>query len=106
MDRYRGDVIHSSEYRNGDPWRGRPVLVVGFGNSACEQALDLVERGAEVHLAVRSAVNVLPRDIFGVVPVLPGNSYGSFETYWDFGPVFALAFAQARGRKRRKATRN
>lgn len=71
MDQYRGDLLHSSEYRNGDPWKGRPVLVVGFGNSACEQALDLVERGAEVHLAVRSPVNVLPRDIFGVVPVLP-----------------------------------
>jgi len=71
MDQYRGDVVHSSEYRNGDPWRGQPVLVVGFGNSACEQALDLVERGAEIHLAVRSPVNVVPRDIFGVVPVLP-----------------------------------
>ncbi len=71
MDRYRGEVLHSSDYRNGEPWRGRPVLVVGFGNSACEQALDLVERGAEPHLAVRSPVNVLPRDIFGVVPVLP-----------------------------------
>jgi len=71
MDQYRGDLLHSSRYRNGDPWKGRPVLVVGFGNSACEQALDLVERGAEVHLSVRSAVNVLPRDIFGVVPVLP-----------------------------------
>jgi cation diffusion facilitator CzcD-associated flavoprotein CzcO len=70
-DQYRGDVLHSSEYRNGDPWKGRPVLVVGFGNSACEQALDLVERGAEVHLAVRSPVNVLPRDILGVLPVLP-----------------------------------
>src|SRR6202035_4249218 len=43
MDQYRGDVLPSSEYRNGDPWKGRPVLVVGFGNSACEQALDLVE---------------------------------------------------------------
>jgi indole-3-pyruvate monooxygenase len=71
MDQYRGDLLHSSEYRNGDPWKGRPVLVVGFGNSACEQALDLVERGAEVHLAVRSPVNVLPRDIFGILPVLP-----------------------------------
>src|SRR4051794_10377767 len=28
-----GDVLHSSEFRNGDPWKGRPVLVVGFGNS-------------------------------------------------------------------------
>jgi indole-3-pyruvate monooxygenase len=71
MDQFRGDVLHSSEFRNGDPWKGRPVLVVGFGNSACEQALDLVERGAEVHLAVRSPVNVLPRDILGVLPVLP-----------------------------------
>jgi indole-3-pyruvate monooxygenase len=71
MDQYRGDLLYSSQYRNGDPWKGRPVLVVGFGNSACEQASDLVERGAQVHLAVRSPVNVLPRDIFGVVPVLP-----------------------------------
>jgi len=71
MDQYRGDLLHSSEYRNGEPWKGRPVLVVGFGNSACEQALDLVERGAKVHLAVRSAVNVLARDFFGVLPVVP-----------------------------------
>jgi indole-3-pyruvate monooxygenase len=70
MDSYQGQVLHSSEYRNGDPWRGRPVLVVGFGNSACEQAIDLVERGAKTHLSVRSPVNVVPRDLLGVVPVL------------------------------------
>lgn len=70
MDSYRGQVLHSSEYRNGLPWRGRPVLVVGFGNSACEQAIDLVECGARPHLSVRSGVNVVPRDLLGVVPVL------------------------------------
>ncbi len=70
MEEYRGVLMHSSEFRNGDPWKGRPVLVVGFGNSACEQALDLVEHAARVHLAVRSPVNVLPRDVFGLVPVL------------------------------------
>jgi len=70
LDSYRGQVLHSSEYKNGDPWKGRPVLIVGFGNSACEQAIDLVECGAQAHLSVRSPVNVLPRDVFGVVPVL------------------------------------
>ncbi len=70
MDDYRGTVLHSSEYANGEPWRGRTVLVVGFGNSACEQAIDLVEHGAHPHLSVRSAVNVVPRDILGLVPVL------------------------------------
>ena len=56
--------MRSSEYRNGEPWRGRSVLVVGFGNSACEQALDLIEHGAAAHLAVRSPVNAVPRDVF------------------------------------------
>ncbi len=70
MADYRGDVLHSSEYVNGEPWRDRTVLVVGFGNSACEQAMDLVEHGARAHLSVRSAVNVVPRDLLGVVPVL------------------------------------
>jgi cation diffusion facilitator CzcD-associated flavoprotein CzcO len=70
MDSYGGQVMHSSEYRNGDPWRDRTVLVVGFGNSACEQAIDLVECGAHPHLSVRSPVNVIPRDVFGLVPVL------------------------------------
>lgn len=70
MSEYEGDLLHSSEYRNGDPWAGRDVLVVGFGNSACELAIDLVERGARPHLSVRSPVNVIPRDMLGVVPVL------------------------------------
>lgn len=69
MESYAGDLLHSSEYRNGEPWRGKPVLVVGFGNSACEQAIDLVEHGAHVHMSVRSPVNVIPRDLLGV-PIL------------------------------------
>lgn len=70
IDEFAGTVLHSSEYVNGEPWRGENVLVVGFGNSACEQAIDLTEHGAHPHLSVRSAVNVVPRDILGVVPVL------------------------------------
>ena len=70
LDSFGGSVLHSSEYRNGEPWRGGSVLVVGFGNSACEQAIDLVEHGVTTHLSVRSAVNVVPRDVFGLVPIL------------------------------------
>jgi len=45
------------------------VLVVGFGNSACEIAIDLYEQGATPSMAVRSPVNVIPRDVLGI-PVL------------------------------------
>jgi cation diffusion facilitator CzcD-associated flavoprotein CzcO len=70
MEDFAGEVLHSSEYVNGERWRGGTVLVVGFGNSACEQAIDLVEHGVTTHLSVRGAVNVVPRDMFGLVPIL------------------------------------
>ena len=70
QESYHGRIVHSSEYRNGEPFRGQDVLVVGFGNSGGEIAIDLCERGARlVAIAVRGAVNIVPREIFGV-PVL------------------------------------
>ena len=69
MDEYRGTLLHSSEYKNGQAFEGRPVLVIGFGNSACEIAICLHEHGASPSMSVRSAVNVIPRDILGI-PVL------------------------------------
>lgn len=69
MSSFKGKVLHSSQYKNGAAFAGKNVLVVGFGNSGCEQAICLHEHGATPSLSVRSAVNVLPRDIFGF-PVL------------------------------------
>lgn len=69
LDDYGGDLLHSSKYKNGSPWQGKQVLVVGFGNSACEIAIDLYECGAYPSMAVRDAVNIVPKDFFGI-PVL------------------------------------
>ncbi|MCP9769036.1 NAD(P)/FAD-dependent oxidoreductase [Lacihabitans sp. LS3-19] len=66
---FPGKIIHSSEYKNGEEFKGQKVLVVGFGNSACEQAICLHEHGAFPSLSVRSTVNVLPRDLLGI-PIL------------------------------------
>jgi indole-3-pyruvate monooxygenase len=63
---YRGTLLHSAEYQSGDRFRGKRVLVVGFGNSGMEIALDLCENGAEPTVAVRGPANVIPRDIFGI----------------------------------------
>lgn len=67
---FTGSISHSSAYKNGKPYAGQRVLVVGFGNSAGEIAIDLVENGAaEVGMAVRHPVNVIPRDYLGI-PIL------------------------------------
>jgi len=68
LESFSGDVLHSSEYRNGARFRGRRVLVVGFGNSGGEIAVDLHEHGARPTLAVRSPVSIVPRQL-GPIPV-------------------------------------
>lgn len=47
-------------------YKNQRVLVVGLGNSGGEIAIDLHEHGADVSMAVRSAVNVIPKEIFGI----------------------------------------
>jgi indole-3-pyruvate monooxygenase len=69
MESFPGKIIHSYGYKSGRDFKGQKVLVVGFGNSACEIAIDLYEQGAEPCMSVRSPVNVIPRDLFGI-PVL------------------------------------
>ncbi|HEY4290333.1 MAG TPA: NAD(P)/FAD-dependent oxidoreductase [Puia sp.] len=69
LETFPGKVLHSCAYKSGSAFRDETVLVVGFGNSACEIAIDLYEHGAGPVMAVRSAVNVIPRDLLGV-PVL------------------------------------
>lgn len=69
QDLFNGTILHSSKYKNGEPYRDQKVLVVGFGNSGGEIAIDLWEHGAEPGIAVRSAVNVIPRDLLGI-PIL------------------------------------
>lgn len=66
MDTFPGKVIHSSEYKNGTEFKGKNVLVVGFGNSGGEIAMDLHEYGARSSVSVRSAVNVIPKEIAGI----------------------------------------
>ncbi|RFB79520.1 flavin-containing monooxygenase [Methylovirgula sp. 4M-Z18] len=63
---FAGRMLHSRDYANANGFRGQKVLVVGFGNSGGEIALDLADAGVDVAVSVRSPVNVVPRDLFGL----------------------------------------
>jgi putative flavoprotein involved in K+ transport len=70
---YTGELIHSGDYKNAEPYVGKTVLVVGTGNSGAEICVDLIESGAEhVQLSVRTPPTVLLRDTNGV----PGQALG------------------------------
>ncbi|PZM15606.1 flavin-containing monooxygenase [Rhizobium tubonense] len=63
---FMGPILHSSEYRNASALKARRVLVVGFGNSAGEIALECAEAGLDVAMSVRGPVNVVGREMFGI----------------------------------------
>lgn len=70
---FEGELLHGQEYRNGEPYRGRDVLVVGSGNTGAEIAIDLVEHGAgRVRLAVRTPPNIVLREANGVPSQVTG----------------------------------
>ncbi len=69
METFPGKILHSNKYVSGRSYKGQKVLVIGFGNSACEIALDLYEQGAAPSMSVRSGVNIIPRDLLGF-PIL------------------------------------
>lgn len=69
MKDFGGPIVHSSLYGNPAPFAGKRVLVIGYGNSGAEIALDLSEAAVDVTVSVRSPVNIVPRELFGL-PIL------------------------------------
>ena len=101
---FDGRVLHSAEYRDGAPFQGQRVVVVGCGNSGAEIALDLFEHGAaQVTLIVRGPRYVAPRDVFGLpaqstsimlgkLPRRLGDAIGRFASRLTMGDMSKYGF--------------
>jgi len=90
-DRFTGELMHSSAYRNPGPFVDKQVLVVGAGSSAMEIAHDLATGGAaKVWLAVRTPPNIILRTLPGG---LPGDLMAT--PLYHFPVRFADAIARA-----------
>ncbi|KAM0026743.1 putative indole-3-pyruvate monooxygenase [Helianthus debilis subsp. tardiflorus] len=62
---FSGEVVHAKDYKSGENYTGKKVLVVGCGNSGMELSLDLSNHNAKPSIVVRSSVHILPREIMG-----------------------------------------
>ena len=63
LDQFKGKVVHSSRYEDGEDWSGKSAIVIGTGNSGHDIAHDLSSSGANVTLVQRSptlVVNIEP----------------------------------------------
>lgn len=56
MEGFQGEIVHSKEYKRGDKYKGKEVLVVGCGNSGMEIAYDLNHWNAHTSILIRNPV--------------------------------------------------
>lgn len=62
MDRFRGQIQHSSQHEGPDGWTGRKVVVIGSNNSAHDICAALWEADADVTMVQRSSTHIVRSD--------------------------------------------
>jgi dimethylaniline monooxygenase (N-oxide forming) len=62
---FTGHTMHAHDYRTPEEFAGKNVLVVGFGNSAVDIAVELSRVARSSMLSVRRGFHVIPKYILG-----------------------------------------
>ena len=110
MDGFTGELLHSADYRNPGPYRGKKVLVVGSGSSGMEIVHDIATGGAaKAWLAVRTPPNImlrsgpggLPADVMAVplfhLPIRIADAISRVARRADLGDLSEFGVAHPRG---------
>jgi putative flavoprotein involved in K+ transport len=80
---FTGELVHSSQYRNPAPYRGKDVLVVGAGNSGAEIAHDVIDGGAaRSRISVRTPPQIVRRATLGIPAQLLGMAIRKMPPHW------------------------
>ncbi|WMV37474.1 hypothetical protein MTR67_030859 [Solanum verrucosum] len=63
IENFNGEIIHSSDYRSGEKYKDKKVLVFGSGNSGMEITFDLPNYERHTSIVFRSPIHVLTREM-------------------------------------------
>lgn len=69
IHKFKGQILHSQDYRIPDPFQDKRVLVVGLGNTGGDTAVELSRRAAQVLLSTRTGTWIVSRSSGGGYPV-------------------------------------
>ncbi len=94
LTNFAGKVVHSSQYDDGENWKGKKALVIGTGNSGHDIAQDLYSSGAEVTLVQRSSTLIVSIEPSAQLVYAPYN-----EGTLDDNDLIAVSMPLALARK-------
>ena len=90
---FQGKVMHSSQYDDGEKWKGKRAIVIGTGNSGHDIAQDLHSSGADVTLVQRSSTLIVSIEPSAQLVYLPYND-GTLEDNDLIATSMPLALAR------------
>jgi hypothetical protein len=90
---FQGEVMHSSQYDDGENWKGKRAIVIGTGNSGHDIAQDLHSSGADVTLVQRSSTLIVSIEPSAQLVYLPYND-GTLEDNDLIATSMPLALAR------------
>lgn len=68
QEKFQGVVIHNSELKSPDQIAGKRVLVVGYGKSATDSALEAAKVASQTSILFRTPRWPIPQKLAGVLP--------------------------------------
>jgi putative flavoprotein involved in K+ transport len=90
---FGGKVMHSSQYDDGENWKGKRAIVIGTGNSGHDIAQDLHSSGAGVTLVQRSSTLIVSIEPSAQLVYAPYNE-GTLEDNDLIATSMPLALAR------------
>jgi thioredoxin reductase len=63
--KFTGEFLHSHEYKTAAPFKGKRVLVLGGGNSACDIAVETSRISAVTSISMRRGYYIAPKFLLG-----------------------------------------
>ncbi|XP_059157696.1 flavin-containing monooxygenase 5-like isoform X2 [Physella acuta] len=61
LSKFKGQVVHTHDYRKPDGYDDKRVLIIGFGNSGGDVAVELSRKASQVFLSTRRGTWILNR---------------------------------------------
>lgn len=62
---FSGELMHSHEYKKASSFKGKKVLVVGGGNSACDMSVEISRVALKSCISMRRGHHIFPKFILG-----------------------------------------
>lgn len=93
MDKFKGEILHSCQFKDASICDGKNVIVVGGGKSSIDCCVAAAKAGAKASsLVFRSAHWPVPRKLLNLVPFKWGtySRFGHFmlPTHYDCSPLW------------------